>query len=147
MYIRGLTNYGRVALHGETAIDLNQHWLVASRYQVITRYNVYLSSVRPNKIHLRAVSQEIPQPFRPKISFKIIYNKFHSNLPGSDEFMVNYGITSALASEIPQPCTEPSISKWVTSQNQHNFNSLQWHHISTVPSQTTANLTVCSTDC
>ena len=34
-----------------------------------------------NNIHLRAISQKIPQPSITKINLKITYLKFHSNLP------------------------------------------------------------------
>ena len=39
-------------------------------------------SVRSIDIHLRAISQNIPQPSINNISIKITYLKFHSNLPG-----------------------------------------------------------------
>ena len=61
--------------------DLGQHWfrqwLVAWRHQAITWTNVDWSSVTYSDIHLRAISQEIPQPWIPKISLKINYLKFH----------------------------------------------------------------------
>ena len=41
-----------------------------------------LSSVTFSEIHLRAITQEVPQPSIPKISFKMTYIKFQSNLPG-----------------------------------------------------------------
>ena len=53
-----------------------------------TRTNVDLSSVTASGIHLRASSQEIPQPPTTEISLKIIYVKFHSNLPGANELML-----------------------------------------------------------
>ena len=72
-------------------IDLAQHWLkwwlVAWWLQAITRANVDLSSVRASDNYLRAISQEIPQPLITKISLKVTYLKFHSNLPGSNELM------------------------------------------------------------
>ena len=60
----------------------------AVRQQAITWTNVDLSSVRPSDIHQRAFSQELPQPSISKISSKITYPKFHSNLPGSNELRV-----------------------------------------------------------
>ena len=36
-------------------------------------------------IHMRAISQEMPQPSITKISLKITYLKFHSNFPGANE--------------------------------------------------------------
>ena len=41
--------------------------------------------VRASGIHLRAISQEIPQPLITEIRLKIIYVKFHSDLPGDSE--------------------------------------------------------------
>ena len=46
---------------------LNQCWLIISC------------------IHLRTISQEIPQPSTTRISLKIIYLKFNLNLPGANE--------------------------------------------------------------
>ena len=51
----------------------------------ITWTNVELSSVRSSGIHLSAILQEMPQPSVTEISLKIIYLKFHSNLPGASE--------------------------------------------------------------
>ena len=56
------------------------------RYQAITWPNVDLSVVKSNDIHLRAISQEIPQPSITKLSLIITYGKFHWNLPGTNEF-------------------------------------------------------------
>ena len=44
-----------------------------------------LSSVRSSDIHVRAISQEIPQPTIIQISLKIIHLKFNSNLPRANE--------------------------------------------------------------
>ena len=41
-------------------------------------------SVRSSNIQLRAISQEIPQPSNSNKSFKFMYLKFHSNLPGAN---------------------------------------------------------------
>ena len=77
-------------------IDLGQHWLrlwlVACQHQAITWTDVDLSSVRSSDIHLRAVSQEIPQPLIVKTSLEITYLKFHSNLPGANELKDAPGI-------------------------------------------------------
>ena len=59
--------------------------LLPWRHQAITWTNVDLSSVRSSDIHLRVVSQKIPQPSVTKFSFKIAYLKFHSNCPGANE--------------------------------------------------------------
>ena len=42
-------------------------------------------SVSSSDIHVRAISQEIPQPLISKISVKITYLKFHLNLPVASE--------------------------------------------------------------
>ena len=69
--------------------DLGQHWLrqwlVAWRHQAITWTNVDLSSVRLSDIHLRASSQEIPQPSITEFIWKIKDLKFHSDFPGANE--------------------------------------------------------------
>ena len=69
--------------------DLGQHWfrqwLAAWRHQAITWTNVDLSSIAYSDIHMRAILQEIPQPWIPKISLKINHLKFPSNLPGANE--------------------------------------------------------------
>ena len=55
------------------------------RHQAITWTNVDLSSSRSSDIHLRASSQEIPQPSITEIICKINDLKFYSNFPGADE--------------------------------------------------------------
>ena len=50
-------------------------------HQAITWTNVHFLLVRFYGIYLRAISQEIPQSSISKISLKIIYPEFHSNLP------------------------------------------------------------------
>ena len=42
-------------------------------------------SVRSRDIHIRAISQQMPQPSITKICLKITYLKFHSNFPGANE--------------------------------------------------------------
>ena len=85
-----LTHWGLVTPYGGR--DLVQHWLrqwlVAWRHQAITWTNVDLSSVRSIDIHLRAILQKIPQPPIIKISLKIIFLKFVSNLPGANELNI-----------------------------------------------------------
>ena len=76
-----LTHCGLVTPYGDR--DLGQHWLrqwlVAWLHQAITWTNVDLSSVRSSGVHLRPISQEIPQPSVTEISLKITCLKFHSN--------------------------------------------------------------------
>ena len=78
---------GLVTLYG--VINLGQHWLgywlVAWRHQAIIWTNVDWSSVKSTCIHIRAISQEIPQPSITKIPWKITYLKCHSNFPGGSE--------------------------------------------------------------
>ena len=52
--------------------------------------NVDVSSIRFGDIHLRAILQKVSQPPIIKISLKITYLKFHSNLPGVNE-LTHYG--------------------------------------------------------
>ena len=59
------------------------------RHQAIIWTNVEFSSARPSDIHLRASSQEIPQPSIIEIICNIKYLKFHSNFPGANE--LNHG--------------------------------------------------------
>ena len=82
-----LTHCGLVMPYGD--IELNQ-WLDSG--------NVFLpddtkplpesvSSVRSSSIHQRAISHEIlSQPSDTKISLKITYLQFHSNLPEANEW-------------------------------------------------------------
>ena len=83
------THWGLVTPYGNT--DLGQHWLrywlVAWWQQAITWTNVDLSSIRSSVIHLRAILQKISQPTMIKISLKITYLKFRSNLPGVNELI------------------------------------------------------------
>ena len=61
--------------------DLGQQWLrlwlVAWRHQAITWTNVDWSSVKSSDIHIRAISQEMPQSSISKIHLKITYIKFY----------------------------------------------------------------------
>ena len=70
-------------------VNCGQHWLrlwvVAWWHQAITWTNVDISPVRCSGMHLRAISQEILQPWITKISLRITYLKFNSNLPGASE--------------------------------------------------------------
>ena len=59
--------------------------VMAWRHQAITWTNVDWSSLTSSDIHMRAVSQEMLQASVTKLSLKIIYLKFYSNLPGANE--------------------------------------------------------------
>ena len=61
-----------------------KQWLVAWRHQAITWTNVDWSSVKSNDIHIRVISQEMPQPSITRICFT--YLKFDSNVPGANAF-------------------------------------------------------------
>ena len=54
------------------------------RHQAITWTNADWSSVKSNDIHIRAISQEMPQPSIIKIYLKITCLKFHSNFPAAN---------------------------------------------------------------
>ena len=56
------------------------------RHQAITLTNVDIS-VKSNDIHIRAISQEMPQPSIIKIRLKITYLKFHPNFPRANELI------------------------------------------------------------
>ena len=58
--------------------------LLAWRLQAITWTNFDWSSVKSCDIHIRAISQEMPQPSLTKIHLTITYIKFHSNFPGGN---------------------------------------------------------------
>ena len=62
-----------------------QHKPGSSLAQVLPG-NTDLSSIRSIDIHLRTISQEIPQPSVTKINLKITFLGFHSNLPGANKF-------------------------------------------------------------
>ena len=59
--------------------------LVPWRHQAITWTNADLSYVWSIDIHMRAVSQDKPQPLTAKISLKITHLKLTLNLPGANE--------------------------------------------------------------
>ena len=59
----------------------------------------------PSGIHLKASALEIPQPSITKISLKITYLKFHSNLPGANEMNC---LSSLHGKEGPGASTEAS---------------------------------------
>ena len=82
-----LTHCGLVTPYGGR--DLGQYWfrqwLVAWRHQAITWTNVDWSSAKTSDIHIRAMSQQMPQSSITKIRLKVTYPKFHSNFPGASE--------------------------------------------------------------
>ena len=62
--------------------------------------------MKSNEIHIRAISQEMPQPSVTKICLKITYLKFHSNFPGANELSV-----------------ENSVSVWCVGFYQFDYSS------------------------
>ena len=64
--------------------------LLPWRHQAITWTNVDWSSVKSSDIHIRAISQEMPQPSITKFRLKITYLNFHSNFPGTNELTKFY---------------------------------------------------------
>ena len=74
-----------IKTHYGDDINPSQHqlrsWFVDWRHQTITRTNVDLSSLRPSDNPLRPISHLIHQLSINKISLKITYLKFNSNLP------------------------------------------------------------------
>ena len=81
-----LTHCGLVKPHGVR--DL------AWRHQAITWTNVDWSSVKSSDIHIRAISQEMPQPLITQIPWKITYLKFHSNFPGANRWVKSLHLAS-----------------------------------------------------
>ena len=60
---------------------------IGSDNPAITWTNVDRSSVKSNDIHIREISQEMPQRSITKICLKITCLKFHSNFPGANELI------------------------------------------------------------
>ena len=86
--------------------------IVAWRHQAITWTNVDLFLLRSSDIHLTTSSQEMPQPLKTKISYKIPYLNFYSNLPVANELnsWVFFFQNVILFSNIV--CSNCSISLW-----------------------------------
>ena len=76
--------FGGIYTRQRTRSWLVQVKRIAWRYQAITWTSVDLSLVRSSNIHLRATSQELPQPSINKISFKFAYIKLCWNLLGAN---------------------------------------------------------------
>ena len=68
-----------------TLVQVMAWCLHAWRHQAITWTNVDWSSAKSNDIHIRAISQEMPQPPITEIRLKITYLKVHSDFPGANE--------------------------------------------------------------
>ena len=91
------TPYGRRQRSGSTLSQVMACCLTAASH---TWTNVDWSSVKSSVIHIRAISQEMPQPLITKICLEITYLKFHSIFPGAtgaNELM----LLPVLSSKIP----------------------------------------------
>ena len=89
-----LIHCGLATPYGDRDLGLHwlMQWLVAWRHQAITWTNVDWSSVKSSDIHIRVISQEMPQPSITKIRLKIL-----SNFQGTNELKVRLTLTSAPA--------------------------------------------------
>ena len=93
--------------------------------------NVDLSSARSSDIHLRASSQEIPQPSITEIIWKINDLKCHWNLPGANELNPKPLLQPVLVdserrefvagSDVCHLETDPAANKWVKCQISHVY--------------------------
>ena len=66
-------------------------------HQAITWTNVDWSSVKSNDIHIRAISQQMPQPSITKFRLKITCLEFQSNFPGASELLRSVAAPAAFA--------------------------------------------------
>ena len=103
-----LTHCGLVTPYGDR--DLSQ------QHHAITWTNVDWSSVKSSDIHIKAISQEIPQPSVTKICLKITYLKFHSNFPGADE-LKKIALTSRSIAMWLGPTTTCSTTEFLMACN------------------------------
>ena len=85
-----LTHFGLVTPYGDRDLGGNwlRSWLFAWQHPAIVWTNVDWSSVKSSDIHMRAISQEMPQSSITKTSLKITYMKFHSNFLGANELKI-----------------------------------------------------------
>ena len=97
--------------------------------------NIDLSSVRASGIHLRAISQEIPQPPITKISLKIIYVKFHSNLPGANE-LISFSTRRIYTHNSPRFQELEWFSWKLLANNSDFFSKSEMEHQSLIWSKT-----------
>ena len=69
---------------GSTLVQVMACCLTAPS-QYLNQCGLIWSSVKFSGIHIRIISQEMPQPSTTKIHLKMTYLKFHSNFPGANE--------------------------------------------------------------
>ena len=65
--------------------------------------------MKSSDIHVRSISEEMPQPPITEICLKITYVKFHSNFPGANELMQNYQVYKSLP--MSDWCDDDSLFK------------------------------------
>ena len=111
----GLTHCGLVTPYGYR--DLGQHWLrqwlVAWGYQAITWTYVDFSWLKSSDIHIRAISQEMPQPSITNVHLKITYLKFYWNSPGANELNLSYkGLQNILCNLVHYHVCWCYLSNW-----------------------------------
>ena len=82
------THCGLVMPYGDR--DWGQHWPDGTK--PLPEPNVDWSSVKSSDIHIREISQEMPQPSITKICLKITCLKFHANHPGSSELSYRWRV-------------------------------------------------------
>ena len=69
---------------------LGEHQLNNDLLPAIIWTKVNSSSVRSSDIHLRTISQELPQPLITKVNLKITYLNFYSNLSWANEWIITH---------------------------------------------------------
>ena len=85
-----LTHCGLVMPYGDRSESTLAQVMACCRTAPSPYLNLDWSSVKPSDIHIRAISEEMPQPVITKIHLKITYLKFHSNFPGANELIVSF---------------------------------------------------------
>ena len=109
-----------------------------AQVMAITWTNVDWSSVKSSDIHIRAISQEMPQPSIIKICLKIICLKFTSNFPGANEFRKVRSLPASLITYFFFYTGTYDIAMWHMSHMQlviwyPDIFRLTWHGILMLP--------------
>ena len=107
------THFGLVTPYGDRSSG-------STLAQVITWTNVDWSSVKSSDIHIRTISQEMPQPPITKIYFKVTYLKFHSNFPGANELRLKTSFVSLWLDneKATSHCLNKNMTQ-LTNKNMH----------------------------
>ena len=108
-----LTHFGLVTPYGNRSSG-------STLAQLITWTNVDWSSVKSSDIHIRTISQEMPQPPITKIYFKVTYLKFHSNFPGANELRLKTSFVSLWLDneKATSHCLNKNMTQ-LTNKNMH----------------------------